>query len=103
MILKFSILIEKMGKIDRFEDLEVWQLAREISVDLESLFITTPLGKGYSLMNQMDRSSGSVMDNIAEGFGRGGNLEFRNFLGFSKGSCSELKSQLYKAKDKNLI
>lgn len=92
-----------MGKIDRFEDLEVWQLAREICVDLEILFLTTPLGKRYSLMNQMDRSSGSVMDNIAEGFGRGGNLEFRNFLGFSRGSCSELKSQLYRAKDKKLI
>ncbi len=92
-----------MGKIEKFEDLEVWQLAREICTDLEDLFITTPLGKRYSLMNQMDRSSGSVMDNIAEGFGRGGNLEFRNFLGFSKGSCSELKSQLYRAKDKKLI
>ena len=92
-----------MGKIDKFEDLEVWQLAREICTDLEELFITTPLGKRYSLMNQMDRSSGSVMNNIAEGFGRGGNLEFRNFLGFSKGSCSELKSQLYRAKDKKLI
>ncbi|MEG9329193.1 four helix bundle protein [Salinimicrobium catena] len=79
-----------MGKIDRFEDLEVWQLAREICNDLEELFNVTPLGKRFSLMNQMDRSSGSVMDNIAEGFGRGGNLEFRNFLGFSKGSCSEL-------------
>lgn len=92
-----------MGKIDQFEDLEVWQLAREICNDLEVLFNVTPLGKRYSLMNQMDRSSGSVMDNIAEGFGRGGNLEFRNFLGFSKGSCSELKSQLYRAKDKKLI
>lgn len=92
-----------MGKIDRFEDLEVWQLAREICNDLEELFNATHLGKRYSLMNQMDRSSGSVMDNIAEGFGRGGNLEFRNFLGFSKGSCSELKSQLYRAKDKKLI
>lgn len=92
-----------MGKIDKFEDLEVWQLASEICADLEELFITTPLGKRYSLMNQMDRSSGSVMDNIAEGFGRGGNLEFRNFLGYSKGSCSELKSQLYRAKDKKLI
>ena len=92
-----------MGKIDRFEDLEVWQLAREISNDLENLFLKTPLGKRFSLMNQMDRSSGSIMDNIAEGFGRGGNLEFRNFLGFSKGSCSELKSQLYRAKDKKLI
>ena len=90
-------------KIDKFEDTEVWQLAREICNDVEVLFDTTPLGKRYSLVNQMDRSSGSIMDNIAEGFGRGGNLEFRNFLGFSKGSCNELKSQLYRAKDKNLI
>ncbi|MCC8358542.1 four helix bundle protein [Salinimicrobium sediminilitoris] len=92
-----------MGKVESFEDLEVWVLAREICVDVETLFETTPLGKRFSLLNQMDRSSGSVMDNIAEGFGRGGNLEFRNFLGFSRGSCTELKSQLYRAKDKNLI
>ncbi|NJW54033.1 four helix bundle protein [Salinimicrobium oceani] len=92
-----------MSKVERFEDLEVWKLAREICSELENMFETTALGKRYSLMNQMDRSSGSVMDNIAEGFGRGGNLEFRNFLGFSRGSCTELKSQLYRAKDKNLI
>ena len=92
-----------MSKVERFEDLEVWKLAREICSDLETLFENTALGKRYSLLNQMDRSSGSVMDNIAEGFGRGGNLEFRNFLGFSRGSCTELKSQLYRAKDKNLI
>lgn len=92
-----------MSRIDRFEELEVWQVARNICIDLENLFNGTPLGKRYSLMNQMDRSSGSIMDNIAEGFGRGGNLEFRNFLGFSKGSCTELKSQLYRALDKKLI
>ena len=92
-----------MGKIDKFEDLKVWQLAREICMDLENLFKATPLGKRYALLNQMDCSSGSVMDNIAEGFGRGGNLEFRNFLSYSKGSCFELKSQLYRARDKELI
>ncbi|UZH55625.1 four helix bundle protein [Salinimicrobium tongyeongense] len=92
-----------MGKIEKFEDLEIWQLGREICQDLEVLFESTHLGKRFSLLNQMDRSSGSIMDNIAEGFGRGGNLEFRNFLGFSRGSCSELKSQLYRAKDKKLI
>ena len=90
-------------KIDRFEDLEVWQLAREICQDIEILFETTPLGKRYSLKDQMDRSSGSIMDNVAEGFGRGGNLEFRNFLGYAKGSCTELKSQLYRSFDKKLI
>lgn len=63
-----------MSKVERFEDLEVWKLAREICSELENLFETTALGKRYSLMNQMDRSSCSVMDNIAEGFGRGGNL-----------------------------
>lgn len=92
-----------MGRIDRFEDLEVWRLSREICIELENLFNSTALGKRYSMMNQMDRSSGSIMDNIAEGFGRGGNLEFRNFLGFSKGSSTELKSQLYRAFDKKLI
>ena len=92
-----------MSKIEKFEDLQVWQGAREICSDIEILFDTTALGKRYALVNQMDRSSGSIMDNVAEGFGRGGSLEFRNFIGFSKGSCHELKSQLYRAKDKNLI
>ena len=92
-----------MAKVEHFEDLEVWQLGREICMDVEELFINTSLGKRYKLRDQMDSSSGSIMDNIAEGFGRGGNLEFRNFLGFSRGSCAELKSQLYRAKDKNLI
>ncbi|PHQ29450.1 four helix bundle protein [Leeuwenhoekiella nanhaiensis] len=92
-----------MATIERFEDLEVWQLARKLCQKLENLFLTTGLGKRYSLFNQMDRSSGSVMDNIAEGFGRSGNLEFRNFLGFAKGSCSELKSQLHLSYDKGLI
>ena len=51
----------------------------------------------------MDRSSGSIMDTIAEGFGRDGNREFHNFLSYSNGSCTELKSQTYRAFDKRLI
>lgn len=92
-----------MARIDKFEDLEVWKLAREISQLIEKLFRTTQLGSNYSLRNQMERSSGSIMDNIAEGFGRGGNQEFQNFLSYSKGSCAELKSQLYRSFDKKLI
>ena len=92
-----------MAKIEKFEDLEIWNLSREICNDIEKLFETTSLGKRFSLKDQMDRSSGSTMDNIAEGFERNGNREFINFLSFSKGSCGELKSQLYRAYDKKLI
>ncbi|MEG9329196.1 four helix bundle protein [Salinimicrobium catena] len=92
-----------MGKIEKFEDLEVWKLARIICQKVEILFQKTDLGKNYVLRNQMEKSSGSIMDNIAEGYGRGGNQEFSNFLSYSKGSATELKSQLYRALDKNLI
>jgi four helix bundle protein len=92
-----------MAKIEKFEDLEIWNKSREICIDIEHLFENTNLGKRYSLKDQMDRSSGSIMDNIAEGFERNGNREFINFLSFSKGSCGELKSQLYRSLDKKLI
>lgn len=92
-----------MGRIDRFEDLEVWKISRELCQLVEQFFQTTPLGNNLALRNQMERSSGSIMDNIAEGFGRGGNKEFHNFLSFSKGSCAELKSQFYRSMDKKLI
>ena len=92
-----------MGKIEKFEDIDVWQLAREICIEVEKLFTETALGKNFALRNQMERSSGSIMDNIAEGYGRGGNQEFHNFLSYSKGSASELRSQLYRALDKGLI
>ena len=74
-----------MAKIEKFEDLEVWQLARQTSQYLEELFVTTNLSRNFALKDQMERSSGSLMDNIAEGFDRDGNKEFHNFLSFSKG------------------
>ena len=92
-----------MATIEMFEDLEIWQRAREICVIIEDLFQTTGVGQNYRLRNQMEGSSGSIMDNIAEGFDRDGNKEFINFLSFSKGSVSELKSQTYRAFDKKLI
>tara|TARA_R110002012_G_scaffold56123_4_gene143666 strand:+ start:12285 stop:12491 length:207 start_codon:yes stop_codon:yes gene_type:complete len=60
-----------MGRIDRFEELEVWKISRELCQLVENFFQTTELGSNYALRNQVERSSGSVMDNIAEGFGRG--------------------------------
>ena len=92
-----------MGTIKRFEDLEIWQLARNLCMMIEELFLSTPVGSNYSLRNQMEKSSGSIMDNIAEGFDRDGNREFIAFLSYSKGSSGELKSQLYRCFDKGLI
>ena len=69
-----------MGKIQKFEDLEIWSLAREICQLVEFLIQNTNLKTNYSLRDQIDRSSGSIMDNIAEGFERNGNREFIQFL-----------------------
>ena len=92
-----------MGKIQKFEELEIWRLARDICLQIEYLIQKTNLKTNYSLKNQMDRSSGSIMDNIAEGFERNGNREFINFLSIAKGSAGEVKSQSYRAFDKKLI
>jgi four helix bundle protein len=92
-----------MARIDKFEDLEIWQKARELCQYVELLIQTTTLRTNYSLKDQIDRSSGSVMDNIAEGFERNGNREFIQFLSIAKGSAGEVKSQSYRAFDKKLI
>ena len=92
-----------MGKIQKFEVLEIWSLAREICQLVEFLIQNTNLKTNYSLRDQIDRSSGSIMDNIAEGFERNGNREFIQFLSIAKGSAGEVKSQSYRAFDKNLI
>ena len=92
-----------MPKIDTFEDLEIWQLAREICNDIHDLIKNTPLGGNYALRDQMDKSSGSIMDNIAEGFERNGNREFVQFLSIAKSSCGELRSQLYRTLDREYI
>ena len=92
-----------MATITKFEDLEIWQRARELCEEVEILFQTTEIGKNYRLRNQMEGSSGSIMDNIAEGFNRDGNKEFHNFLSYSKGSAGELKSQIYRCYDKKYI
>ena len=92
-----------MARIDKFEDLEIWQKAREICQYIELLIQTTSLKSNYLLRDQIDRSSGFVMDNIAEGFERNGNREFIQFLSIAKGSSGELKSQSYRSFDKKLI
>lgn len=90
-------------KIEKFTDLEIWQLARTQCQSVYVLINQPDFSKDRGLVNQINRSSGSVMDNIAEGFGRTGNQEFVNFLFISNGSNSEVQSQLYRAFDRGYI
>jgi four helix bundle protein len=92
-----------MATFKTFEDIEVWQKARLLCSKIHSLTITTDLARDYKLRDQINGSSGSIMDNIAEGFGRAGNKEFIQFLGISLGSVSECMSQLYRILDRNYI
>ena len=92
-----------MATITKFEDLEIWQEARKLSKEIIFLSKNTELKKDFKFNAQIKDSSGSVMDNIAEGFERNGNLEFRQFLSIAKGSAGETRSQLYRAYDNNYI
>ncbi len=88
-----------MATINRFEDLEIWQEARRLAKVIHRISIETNLKTDFKFKEQIKSSSGSVMDNIAEGFERDGNLEFRQFLSIAKGSAGETRSQLYRIFD----
>jgi len=90
-------------KIERFEDLEIWQLARELVKDIYKVTSESNFSNDFGLMNQMQRSAVSIMSNIAEGFERKSKKEFVHFLYIAKGSCGELRSQLYISLDLNYI
>jgi len=85
--------------VKRFEDLEIWQEARELCKVVYKITSADPFNHDYKFRDQMRASAGSAMDNIAEGFNRGGNKEFYQFLSVSLGSTGEVRSQSYRAFD----
>ncbi|MES2679824.1 MAG: four helix bundle protein [Bacteroidota bacterium] len=90
-----------MGKT--FEELECWQIAIDLDSEVYDLVNEGKIRTLFSLRDQMLRSVGSIADNIAEGFERGGNKEFIQFLFIAKGSCGELRSQFHRCKRRKLI
>ena len=92
-----------MPTILKFEELEIWKQARSLSLKIFQFTQREIFVKEYKFKDQIKSSAGSVMDNIAEGFERSSRLEFVNFLGIAKGSCGEVRSQLYRAMDQKFI
>ena len=92
-----------MASIQRFEDIESWKAGREAVRTVYAVTSEAPFSRDFALCNQVRRASVSIISNIAEGFERGGNKEFLNFLAISKGSCGEVRCQLYVALDCSYI
>jgi four helix bundle protein len=87
----------------RFEDLLVWQKARDLTRAIYELTSAPPFNRDFALRDQLRRAAVSVMSNIAEGYEREGDSEFGHFLSIAKGSCGEVRSQLYVARDQGYI
>ncbi|MBK6565368.1 MAG: four helix bundle protein [Saprospiraceae bacterium] len=87
-------------RIERFEDILAWQKAKELTVQIYNLFSES---KDFGFRDQIQRASVSIMNNIAEGFERKSNNEFRQFLFIAKGSCGEVRSMLILARELNKI
>jgi four helix bundle protein len=92
-----------MSGITSFEDLEIWKMARDLCLYVRQLTRKDQFAKDFRFCGQINSASGSVMDNIAEGFERDGNREFIQFLYIAKGSNGEVRSQSYRAMDANFI
>ena len=92
-----------MKKITTFEDLIAWQKARELTREIYKVTKNGEFKKDFGLRDQIQRACVSIMSNIAEGFDRASRAEFHQFLVIAKGSCAEVKSQLYVAFDVGYI
>jgi four helix bundle protein len=89
--------------IERFEDIEGWQMARQLTKRIYKITKNSEFARDYGLKDQIQRASGSVMHNIAEGFDGGSNAEFVKFLRYAQRSSTEVQSELYVALDQQYI
>ena len=92
-----------MATVNRFEDLEIWRLARKLYGKISLLAELLRQNKEFRFAEQIKSPAGSVMDNFAEGFERSSRLEFLHSQSISKGECGEVKSQLYRCLDDKYI
>jgi len=92
-----------MATIERFEDIEAWQKDRKLTREIYRVTNQGAFAKDFGLRDQIRRASVSIMSNIAEGFERGGDKEFSQFIALAKGSSAEVRSQLYVALDQGYI
>ena len=92
-----------MATISKFEDIEAWQLAREMTKTIYAISNDGAFARDFGLRDQIRRASVSIMSNIAEGFERGGDKEFFQFVSLAKGSSGEVRAQLYVALDAGYI
>jgi four helix bundle protein len=92
-----------MATFQKFEDIEAWQRARELTREIYTASNENPFSKDFGLRDQVRKTSVSIMSNIAEGFERDGTKEFIQFLSVAKGSSGELRSQLYVALDQGYL
>jgi four helix bundle protein len=90
-------------QVKNFEDFEIWKEARALTREIYQLTRDSKFSKDFVLRDQIRRAAISVMSNIAEGFERGGNQEFIQFLYVAKASCGEVRSQLYVALDQSYV
>jgi len=92
-----------MATIERFEDIEAWKKARELTREIYAVSRQAAFAKDFGLKDQIRRAAVSIMSNIAKGFERGGDKEFAQFIVLAKGSSAEVRSQLYVALDEGYI
>jgi len=92
-----------MARIEQFENLEAWKKARELAKAVYAITSDGDFARDFGLLDQVRRAAVSVLSNIAEGFERGGDKGFSQFLAVAKGSCREIRAQLYVALDQHYI